>query len=528
MTVELYDTTLRDGSQAEEISFTVEDKLRIAEKLDELGIGYIEAGWPGSNPKDDEFFQRALGGNGPALKLTHAKLTAFGSTRRRGVLAEKDRNLQALLKAGTPVVTIFGKSWDLHVTEALHATLEENLELIHDSVRFLKERTGEVLYDAEHFFDGFKTNPEYALKTIGAAADGGASRIVLCDTNGGSLPTEVKSIVAEVTRKYQVPFGIHCHNDAELAVANSLAAIEAGAGQVHGTINGIGERCGNANLVSVIANLKLKLGINCLSDAQLQRLREVSRFVDELANRVPSGRQPYVGDSAFAHKGGVHVSAILKNRATYEHINPEAVGNRQRVLISELAGQSSILYKARESGIDLDPTAPAAKKIVEEIKDLENRGYEFEGAEGSLELLMRKSLKLYRPFFKLLDFRVVDEKGRGAPHSEARLRIQVGRKKERTRAIGHGPVNAMDNALRKALERFYPQIREVTLVDYKVRVLPAGKGTASQVRVLIESRDKNAAWGTVGVSENIIEASWQALVDSLEYKLIKGNSTSAT
>lgn len=530
--VEFYDTTLRDGTQSEDVSFTVEDKLRISQKLDELGIHYIEGGWPGSNPKDDEFFERAKKKDkGGGLSLDHAKLTAFGSTRRRGIAASRDKGMEALLKTETPVVTIFGKSWDLHVQEALHISLEENLELIYDSVEFLKKRVGEVIYDAEHFFDGYKANREYALKSIRVAREAGADRIVLCDTNGGSLPSEISEIVGAAngdlraplgTGPQVVPFlGIHCHNDAELAVSNSLSAVGAGVVQVHGTINGIGERCGNANLVSVIANLKLKLGIDCISDIRLKKLREVSRFIDELANLKPFSHQPYVGDSAFAHKGGVHVSAILKNRKTYEHIAPESVGNRQRVLISDLAGKSSILYKARELGIDLDSKHTATRKIVQEIKDLENKGYQFEGAEGSLELLMRKSLKQYKPFFKLLDFRVVDEKGRGAPHSEAHLHIQVGKKKERTRATGHGPVNAMDNALRKALESFYPEIREVTLVDYKVRVLPAGKGTASQVRVLIESRDKTSAWGTVGVSENIVEASWQALVDSLEYKLIK-------
>jgi 2-isopropylmalate synthase len=513
--VELYDTTLRDGAQGEDISFTVEDKLRIAEKLEELGIHYIEAGWPGSNPKDDEFFQRAR----PKGK---AKLVAFGSTRRKGIAAAKDKNLAALLKAETPAVTIFGKSWDFHVQEALHASLEENLEIIFDSVQFLKKNADEVIYDAEHFFDGYKANSDYALKSIRAAHEAGADRIVLCDTNGGTLPSEIFNIVSAVGRELSAPLGIHCHNDGELAVANSLAAVEAGATQIHGTINGIGERCGNANLVSIIPNLKLKLKIDCVSEEELKKLREVSRFVYELANQKPFSHQPYVGDSAFAHKGGVHVSAILKNRATYEHIEPEATGNRRRVLISDLAGQSSILYKAEEFGLNLSPKDPAAKKIVREVKELENKGYQFEGAEASLEILMRRALKRHRPFFRLIDFRVIDEKGAGEKsHAEATIDIAVDGKREHTAARGVGPVNALDHALRKALERFYPRIKEVELVDYKVRVLPAGKGTASQVRVLIESRDKTAQWGTVGVSENIIEASWQALVDSLEYKLMK-------
>lgn len=525
--VELYDTTLRDGTQSEDISFTVEDKIRISEKLDELGIHYIEGGWPGSNPKDNEFFVKA-----PALK--HAKLVAFGSTRRRGVAASRDKTLEALLKAETPVITIFGKSWDLHVREALHVSLEENLDLIRDSIEFLKKHVDQVIYDAEHFFDGYRASPEYAVKTIRAATDAGADRVVLCDTNGGRLPSEITEIVAAASRELRAPLGtgpqavpllgIHCHNDGELAVANSLAAVQAGAAQIHGTINGIGERCGNANLVSLIPNLKLKMGIGCVTDDQLRKLREVSRFVDELANREPFGHQPYVGESAFAHKGGVHVSAVLKNQATYEHVPPELVGNRQRVLISDLAGQSSILYKAREFGVDLDAKDPATKKIVQEIKDLENKGYQFEGAEASFEILMRRAMKKYRPFFNLVAFRVIDEKMErrgGTTTAEATIQIEVEGKMEHTAARGHGPVNALDFALRKALERFYPQIKEVELVDYKVRVLPAGKGTASQVRVLIESRDKTDRWGTVGVSENIIEASWQALVDSLEYKLLR-------
>ena len=524
-TVELYDTTLRDGTQSEDVSFTVEDKLRISEKLDELGIHYIEGGWPGSNPKDDEFFQRAAkkskrGG----LTLRYAKLAAFGSTRHKGVTASKDKNLEALVRAGTPVVTIFGKSWDMHVREALHASLEENLDLIRDSIGFLKKHADEVLYDAEHFFDGFKANPSYALKSLEAAREAGADRNVLCDTNGVSMPCEISRIIRELRFNFSAPLGIHCHNDAELAVANSIAAVEEGAGQIHGTINGIGERCGNANLVSVIPNLKIKLKIDCVTNEQLKKLREVSRFVDELANRKPWSHQPYVGDSAFAHKGGVHVSAVLKNRATYEHIEPETIGNHRRVLVSDLAGQASILYKAREFGVNLEAKDPVAKKIVQEIKELENKGYQFEGAEASFELLMARAMKKYRPSFKLLEFRVIDEKGEkrdGQPFSEATLKIEVDGKTEHMVSQGSGPVNALDHALRKALERFYPSLRDVELVDYKVRVLPAGQGTASQVRVLIESRDKSDTWGTVGVSENIIEASWQALVDSLEYKLLK-------
>lgn len=524
-TIEIYDTTLRDGTQSEEIAFTVEDKLRISERLDDLGIHYIEGGWPGSNPKDSEFFRRASSKK-DGLKLKNAKLAAFGSTRRRGVAPEQDRILAGLLKASTPVITIFGKSWDFHVRDALQVSLEENLELIFDSIQFLKSRVGEVIYDAEHFFDGFKENPEYAIKTIEAAREGGADRLVLCDTNGGTLPYEISDIVGAVRERLTAPLGIHCHNDAEVAVANSLAAIRAGATQVHGTVNGIGERCGNANLVSVIPNLKLKMGMDCVTGEQLKKLREVSHFVDELANRKPFGNQAYVGDSAFAHKGGVHVSAILKNRKTYEHIEPEWIGNRRRVLVSDLSGQANVVYKAKEFGLELNPKDPSMKKIVHRVKEMENKGYQFEGAEASFEILMARALKKYRPFFKLIGFRVVDQrtpKSR-SPISEAHLQIEVDGKKEITKATGVGPVHALDHALRKALERFYPAIKDVQLVDYKVRVLPAGKGTSSQVRVLIESRDKKGTWGTVGVSPNIIEASWEALVDALEYKLMKDPS----
>ena len=525
MNIELYDTTLRDGTQGEEVSFTVEDKFRIAEKLDQLGIHYIEGGWPGSNPRDDEFFRKASTKKG--LSLSSAKLAAFGSTCRPGVPPEKDKQLLALLRARTSVVTIFGKSWDLHTREALHISLEENLDLIQSSVAFLKKHVEEVIYDAEHFFDGYKANPDYALKTLAAAAEGGAHRLVLCDTNGGNLPSEISKIVLAVGTIRESPhLGIHCHNDAEVAVANSLAAVQAGAVQIHGTVNGIGERCGNANLISIIPNLKLKLGIDCITEKQLMHLREVSRFVDELANRSPMNHQPYVGDSAFAHKGGVHVSAVMKNQATYEHTQPEQFGNRRRILVSDLSGRSNILYKAKEFGLEIDPKSSEAKKIVLRLKDLENKGYQFEGAEASFEILMRRCLKKYKPFFRLIHFKVIDEAGdeSKSPHAEAMVDIQVNGKREHTTARGTGPVNALDHCLRKALKRFYPSLNEVELVDYKVRVLPTRKkGTASLVRVLIESRDKKNQWGTVGVSENIIQASWQALVDSLEYKLIKGS-----
>ncbi len=513
--IQLYDTTLRDGAQGEGIAFSVEDKLRIAQKLDELGIHYLEGGWPGSNPKDDEFFRRAK-----KLNLQHARLAAFGSTRRKGTPPEQDKILQKLIAAETPVITIFGKSWELHVREALGASLEENLELIADSIQFLKRYVSEVIFDAEHFFDGYKTSSEYALEVLKIAAQAGAGTLVLCDTNGGSLPSEVEQIVKVVTAQVVTPIGIHCHNDSELAVANSLAAVSAGAGQIHGTINGIGERCGNANLTSIIPNLVLKLHDDCLTQAQLQQLREVSRFVDELANRDPVKSQPYVGASAFAHKGGIHVSAVRKNQRTYEHIDPTLVGNRQRILVSDQAGQSSIVQKAQQFGLKIDSKDPAIRKIVDQLKELERQGYQFEGAEASFEILMKKALKQHRPFFKLIDFQVIDQ-ARGKLSSEATLHISVDGKKERVKVKGDGPVNALDKALRRALERFYPELKQVQLVDYKVRVLPASQGTASLVRVLIESRDKKESWGTVGVSENIVKASWLALVDSLEYKFLK-------
>ena len=516
--VTLYDTTLRDGSQGEEISFTVEDKLRISEKLDDLGIDYIEAGWPGSNPKDLEYFQKA-----PSLKLKHAKVTAFGATRHPSKTPAKDENLKALLEAETPVVTIFGKSWDLHVHDALKVGLAQNLELISDSVEFLKKRVGEVIYDAEHFFDGFKANPEYAMKTLQAAREGGADLLVLCDTNGGTLPDEVERIFRQISRMAPGAYGIHCHNDCEVAVANSLAAVRAGAVQIHGTINGFGERCGNANLVSIIPNLQLKMGIDTVPGKGLGHLQAVSHFVNELANLKPNTHQPYVGQSAFAHKGGIHVSAVMKNPKTYEHIEPEAVGNRRRILLSDLAGTSNILQKAKEFGLDLDRQDPLVKELVKDLKQLENQGYEFEGAEASFEILMKKAMGRYKPFFRLIGFRVLDEKPThdDPPHAEATIQVEVDGQQEHTAAMGNGPVNALDNALRKALERFFPQIAEVKLLDYKVRVLPSGGGTGSKVRVLIESGDGKSKWGTVGVHENIIQASWMALVDSLEYKLMK-------
>ena len=517
-TIKIYDTTLRDGTQAEEIAFSVEDKVLIARKLDELGIHYIEGGWPGSNPKDVQFFKEIK-----KARLKNSRLSAFGSTRRPKVKPSEDHNLKALVASGADAACIFGKSWDLHVKEALKISLKENLDLIHDSVLFLKKEFDEIFYDAEHFFDGYKANPEHALNTLKAASDAGADCLVLCDTNGGSLPEEIIKAIKAVKKTVKIPLGIHCHNDSDLAVANSLAAVEEGAVQVQGTINGYGERCGNANLCSIIPNLNIKMAIKCLSDTQLSRLSEVSRFVSEMANLPHNSHLPYVGESAFAHKGGIHVSAVMKKPETYEHIRPELVGNRQRVLISDLSGKSNILYKAKEFGIDIDASDPVTVNLVETIKDLEHKGYQFEGAEASFELLMKRVLGTYKKHFNLIGFRVIDEKRKEdePPIAEATIMLEVGGKVEHTAAVGDGPVNAIDNALRKALEKFYPSLKEVKLLDFKVRVLTAGEGTAASVRVLIESGDKTDKWGTVGVSENVIEASWQALVDSIDYKLYK-------
>lgn len=514
--ITIYDTTLRDGSQCEDVSFTVEDKIRIAHKLDELGVHYIEGGWPGSNPRDIEFFKKAK-----RLTFKQAKVTAFGSTRYPGKSVEKDVNIQHLLETETEAVTIFGKSWDLHVKHALSTNQDENLRMVSESLSYLKKHCREVMFDAEHFFDGYKANPEYALKVLREAESAGADWIVLCDTNGGSLPWEISKIFDAVKSTVNVKLGIHCHNDSELAVANSIQAVQAGAQQVQGTINGLGERCGNANLISIIPNLKLKMGLDCVTDKQMQSLKEVSAFVDEIANRAHWNHQPYVGQSAFAHKGGVHVAAIQKNRATYEHIEPEVVGNWRRILISDLSGKSNILIKAKEFGIDVDGGDPKIRKILGDLKNLENLGYQYEGAEGSFELLMHDALGDKENFFEFVGFRVIVEKRQEdeEPISEATVKIRVNGVQEVTAGEGAGPVDALDKAIKKALTKFYPELEEVNLLDYKVRILDEKKGTRSKIRVLVESGDHHSKWGTVGVSENIIEASWQALIDSLEYKL---------
>ena len=517
--IQIYDTTLRDGAQAEDIAFSVEDKLRITRHLDDFGAHYVEGGWPGANPKDSEYFERVR-----RLHLQHARVVAFGSTRRARRAAAEDETLRALVAAGTPAVTIFGKSWDLHVREVLRVPPEENLEMIADSVAFLKGAVGEVFFDAEHFFDGCRNNREYALSALAAAAGAGADCLVLCDTNGGTVTADLVEMVRVVRRHLpHAALGIHVHNDAEMAVANSVAAVAAGCDQVHGTVNGYGERCGNANLCSIVPTLQLKLGLHCVPPESLRRLRELSRFVSELANMPPWKHQPYVGDSAFAHKAGVHVSAILKNALTYEHVRPEEVGNLQRVLVSDYSGSASVLHKAAAFGIDLKSKDPKAMAILAHLKELEGRGFQYEGAEASFELLMQKGLNGKVRSFRLIGFRVIDAKHEEdkAPYSEATIRIEgPDGSIEHTVADGNGPVNALDRALRKALRKFYPQIDEVELLDYKVRVLSANRGTESKVRVLIESGDHKDKWGTVGVSENIIEASWQALADSIEYKLL--------
>ncbi len=516
-----YDTTLRDGTQGEEVAFSAEDKVKIAKRLDAFGIDYIEGGWPGSNPKDMEFFELAK-----SVHFSHAKLAAFGSTRRAKNPVEEDANIKALLDAKTPVVTIFGKTWLLHVKAALQISEEENLEIIEDSVRYLKKNNKEVVYDAEHFFDGYKSDKAYALKTLHAAERAGADVIVLCDTNGGTLTHEVSQIVLEVKKDIRAQLGIHTHNDSEVAVANALAAIQNGCVHVQGTMNGYGERCGNANLCSIIPNLQLKLNFQCVEDERLKFLTELSHYVSELANLTHRKNLAYVGESAFAHKGGVHVSAVMKTPATYEHISPEEVGNVRRVLVSDLSGRSNVLYKAKELGIDIDDKSPTVQKIVDDLKELEHYGYQYEDAEGSFELLMKKKTKQFKEFFELEGFKVIihKESYEAQPHSEAIIKVKVGDKSELAAAEGTGPVNALDRALRKALERFYPHLSEIKLTDYKVRVLDSRSATAAKVRVLIETQNGSASWNTVGVSPDVIEASWKALVDSISYHLLKAES----
>lgn len=517
MKVKIYDTTLRDGIQAEGVSFSLLNKVEIAQELDKLGLDYIEGGWPGSNPKDMEFFKKIR-----KLSFRTSKIAAFGSTRRRDKKVDADPSIRALLEAETHVVTLFGKSWVFHVEKALKTDKEENLRMIEDSVNFFKRKRREVVFDAEHFFDGYKADPQYALKTLEVARNAGADCLVLCDSNGGSMPFEVEKIIGEVKERIEAPLGMHAHNDAGMAVANSIVAARKNISHIQGTINGYGERCGNADLCVVIPNLKLKLGIDCISRQKLKSFTRISHLVNELANLIPNNHQPYVGRSSFAHKGGIHVSAISRDRKTYEHIDPTLVGNKRRVLISELAGKSNIIYKLKEKKLGLEEKGSFSKRIIDRIKELENRGYEFEGAEGSFELLVKRASGSYKKLFDLEGFRVtVEKRDDGKLVSEATVKLRVKGKLMHTVAEGNGPVNALDNALRKALEQNYPHLHQMHLADYKVRILDTKAGTRAKTRVLIESSDGEDRWSTVGVSPNIIEASWEALLDSIEYKLLK-------
>ena len=515
--VELYDSTLRDGSQAEAISFSLEDKLLIAEKLDSVGIHYIEGGWPNpTNPKDLDFFRRIK-----ECRLQTAQVTAFGSTRRHSNTPENDPILRTLLDADTEFITIFGKSWDLHVRQVLKVSLENNLGLIGDSVGFLVSADRRVFYDAEHFFDGYKADPEYALKTLLAAEDGGAELLVLCDTNGGALPGEIADACDEVRKRVHIPFGVHCHNDAGFSAANTLTGVLHGAVQVQGTINGIGERCGNDNLCTTIPNVSIKLGIECLPSDKLRRLMELSRFVSEVSNEFHNHRQPYVGESAFAHKGGAHIDGVIKNPQTFEHIKPKLVGNKRRFLLSDQSGSATVLAKLQMIYPDLDKRGPRVKAVLQELKIKENEGYQYEAANGSFELLAARIIDDYKPPFTLAGFRVITDRREDCSMvSEATIKLIVDGTEEHTASEGDGPVDALNGALRKALNRFYPEISQVHLEDYKVRVLSSAAGTEAKVRVLIESSDGVDSWGTVGVSENVIEASYTALADSLSFKLV--------
>ncbi|MEO0795657.1 MAG: citramalate synthase [Verrucomicrobiota bacterium] len=513
----LYDTTLRDGTQGEGISFTVSSKVRLAEKLDQFGIDYIEGGWPGSNPRDMAFFEQIKN-----VSLKHAKVAAFGSTRRAKFAVEEDPQVKLLLEAETPVVTIFGKTWLLHVTEVLRTTAEQNIQMIEDTVRYLKDNGREVVYDAEHFFDGYKDNPEFALATLEAAQRGGASYLVPCDTNGGTLVSEVQEIVSQVQGRFpDTKIGMHCHNDAGLGVALSLAGVEAGAVMVQGTMNGYGERIGNANLTTIIPNLSLKMGYPMNCSDQLNRLRDLSLFTAELANQRHDSKQPYVGASAFVHKGGVHADAVNKVKHSYEHIEPEAVGNRTRVVVSDMSGRASIMMKAHEMGLDVESTSPAMKGFLDELKQLEFRGYEYEAADASFKLLIRKYIDQKAEPFKILNYKVIDEYGEWKDDvtAEATIKLQIGENIYHVVGESTGPVGAVDAALRKALEAEFPQVHDVRLTDFKVRILDGQKGVKAIIRVQVESTDGEHIWGTVGASDDIIEASLEALRDAFQYKI---------
>lgn len=515
--IDILDSTLRDGAQAEGISFSVADKLKIIKALDELGIAYIEAGNPGSNPKDIEFFEKLR-----TTKLNSAKLTAFGSTRRRDISVESDSNIQSLLSAGTPTVTIFGKAWDFHVTEIIKTSLEENLKMVSETVAYLKNKGKEVIFDAEHFFDGYKANEQYSLQVLNAAIDGGADCIVLCDTNGGGFPTEIYEVVKKIKETFKVKIGIHAHNDCGMAVANSIMAVEAGAEHVQGTYIGFGERCGNANLSTIIPSLQIKKNIRSIPEDKLKSLTYTARKIAEIANINLSKREPYVGGSAFAHKGGMHIDGVCKASSSFEHICPEIVGNKRRFLMSEVSGRNTILEKIREINPSINKDSKETEAIIATLKELEHQGYQFEGAESTFELVIRKQLGKYRPFFELEKFKLMTEQPIKDGHSaSALIKVIVDGESEITAAEGDGPVHALDKALRKALEVFYPELSHVHLTDFKVRVIDSEMATAAKVRVLIESSDGETAWTTVGVSTDIIEASWIALVDSIEFKLLK-------
>ena len=519
----IYDTTLRDGSQGENISFSSEEMIKIAKKLDEAGVHYIEGGWPGSNARDARFFELAS-----HETFSRARITAFGSTRKPNTPVSDDKNLQALIQSNAPAVAIVGKSWPLHVEQVMDNTRDENLSMIRDSIIWLKAQAREVIYDAEHFFDAYKDDADYALLTIMAAAESGADFIVLCDTNGGTLPFDIQAIVTQVRETFAhkelaVKLGIHAHNDCGLGVANSIEAVRAGVTMVQGTVNGYGERCGNADIITIMPLLNLKMGMTSIADEQLAQLKSLSRFVSETANLVPQNSRPFVGRSAFAHKGGLHVNAIMKVPRAYEHIDPALVGNKRRVLVSDLGGRSNIVYKARELGVELGANGYDSRKIASEIKSLEDQGFQFDVADGSMKILLQKFTEQFKPLFELQSFRVTIEKDQDQPcTAHATIKIAVDGKQEITAAEGLGPVSALDNALRKALGQFYPDLESMRLVDFKVRVIDGSEGTAARVRVFIESRDHEDIWSTIGVSEDIIDASWQALADSFQFKLSKG------
>lgn len=516
--IEIFDTTLRDGAQGEDVSFSLEDKIKVTLALDKIGVSYIEAGNPGSNPKDMEFFKRMI-----EIKLKNSKIVAFGSTRKANIKAEEDNNLKNLIGAGTEVVAIFGKAWDIQVIEILKTSLEENINMIVDSIKFAKGKNKEVIFDAEHFFDGYKANKEYAIKSLEAARNAGADVVVLCDTNGGTISTEIKEITKEVMKLVGGRVGVHCHNDIGLAVANSLIAVEEGITHIQGTFIGVGERCGNTNLSSIIPTLQIKMGYKVISEEKISRLTKTARFISEISNLKLLDNMPYVGGSAFAHKGGMHIDAVNKSTKSYEHIEPELIGNDRRFLISEVSGRSTILKEIQKIFPNIKRDNEEVIKVTNRLKELEYQGYKFEGAEGTVELLIRKTIGKYKPFFKLNDFKTIVEQpfNNGDFTSTAIVNITVDNENKMTASQGDGPVNALDKALREALESFYPKIKEVRLVDYKVRVLDSKSATGSKVRVLIESTDGLESWSTVGVSKDVIEASWKALVDSLEYKLIK-------